>query len=113
MSGMEDWESWSVTNVGGPALLRAIVLKTWLTHIHPFTDGNGRTSRAVMNLELIRVGLPSIIIRRSDRRRYYAALSESDCVGDLGRISELILARAEETLDDLMRSCRLTSFGHG
>ena len=38
----------------GQALLRAIVLKTWLTHIHPFVDGNGRTSRAVMNLELIR-----------------------------------------------------------
>ena len=51
MSAMEDWEVWSVSNDGAQALLRAIVLKTWLTHIHPFMDGNGRTSRAVMNLE--------------------------------------------------------------
>ena len=103
MSAMEDWEVWSVSNDGAQALLRAIVLKTWLTHIHPFMDGNGRTSRAVMNLELIRAGLPSIIIRRKDRPRYYEALAESDLGGDLGPISELILARAEDALRDLVR----------
>ena len=103
MSEMEDWEGWSVSNGSGQALLRAIVLHTWLTHIHPFTDGNGRTSRAVMNLELIRAGYPSIIIRRKDRLRYYDALAESDLGGDLGPISELILARAEDALRDLER----------
>ena len=103
MSEMEDWEGWSISNRGGQALLRAIVLKTWLTHIHPFSDGNGRTSRAVMNLELIRAGLPSIIIRRTDRPRYYEALAESDLGGDLGPISELIIARAEDALRDLER----------
>lgn len=103
MSDMEDWEGWSVSNGGGQALLRAIVLKTWLTHIHPFLDGNGRTSRAVMNLELIRAGLPSVIIRRTDRPRYYEALAESDLGGDLGPISELIFARAEDALRDLER----------
>lgn len=104
MSEMEDWNEWSRRNEDGHALLRAIVLKTWLTHIHPFSDGNGRTSRAVMNLELIRAGFPSIIIRRTDRPRYYEALSESDLGGDLGPISELILARAEDALRDLIRS---------
>lgn len=104
MSEMEDWEHWSVKNGAGPALLRAIVLHTWLTHIHPFSDGNGRTSRAIMNLELIRAGLPSIIIRRKDRSRYYEALAESDLGGDLGLIAELILARAEDALRDLERA---------
>ena len=103
MSEMEDWDGWSASNGSGQALLRAIVLHTWLTHIHPFTDGNGRTSRAVMNLELIRAGYPSIIIRRQDRLRYYDALAESDLVGDLLPISELILARAEDALRDLER----------
>ena len=103
MSAMEDWDRWSAANAAAPALLRAVVLHTWLTHIHPFTDGNGRTSRAVMNLELIRAGLPSIIIRRKDRLRYYEALAESDLGGDLGPISELILARAEDALRDLER----------
>ncbi len=103
MSAMEEWESWSESNEGGSALLRAIVLKTWLTHIHPFLDGNGRTSRAIMNLELIRAGLPSIIIRRKDRSRYYEALAESDLGGDIGPISELILDRADDALRDLVR----------
>ena len=104
MSHMEDWNEWSRRNDRGQALLRAIVLKTWLTHIHPFSDGNGRTSRAVMNLELIRAGIPSIIIRRTDRPRYYEALAESDLGGDLGPISELILARTEDALRDLIRN---------
>ena len=67
MEAMEHWEAWSAANLDGSALLRAIVLHTWLTHIHPFADGNGRTSRAVLNLELIRGGFPSVIIRRKDR----------------------------------------------
>ncbi len=104
MSAMEDWERWSCANAEVPALLRAIVLHTWLTHIHPYSDGNGRTSRAVMNLELIRAGLPVTIIRRRDRSRYYEALAESDLGGDLGLIAELILARAEDALRSLERA---------
>ena len=104
MTAMEDWERWSGENAEAPTLLRAIVLHTWLTHIHPFTDGNGRTSRTVMNLELIRAGLPPAIIRRKDRSRYYEALAESDLGGDLGLIADLILARAEDALRDLERA---------
>lgn len=106
MSAMEDWERWSADQAGALPILRAIVLHAWLTHIHPFTDGNGRTSRAVMNLELIRAGLPSAIIRRKDRLRYYDALAESDLGGDLEPVSELILARAEDALRDLERAAR-------
>ncbi len=104
MAGMEDWETWSQENRDAPALLRSIVLHAWLTHIHPFSDGNGRTSRAVMNLELIRAGLPSVIVRKKDRLRYYESLAESDLGGDLGLIAELILARAEDALRDLERA---------
>ncbi len=104
MTAMEDWERWSGENAEAPALLRAIVLHTWLTHIHPFTDGNGRTSRTVMNLELIRAGLPPAIIRRKDRSRYYEALAESDRGGDLGLVADLIPARAEDALRDLERA---------
>ncbi len=104
MSGMEDWERWSMDNATTSALTRAIVLHAWLTHVHPFTDGNGRTARAVMNLELVRGGFPSVIIRRKDRLRYYDALAESDLGGNLEHIAELILGRAKDALRDLERT---------
>ena len=104
MSGMEDWERWSVANAEASVLKRAIVLHAWLTHVHPFTDGNGRTARAIMNLELVRGGFPSVIIRRRDRLRYYDALAESDLGGNLELIAELILGRAEDALRDLERT---------
>ncbi|WP_419837819.1 Fic family protein [Candidatus Poriferisodalis sp.] len=103
MEAMEQWDGWSGANSDGSALLRGIVLHTWLTHVHPFSDGNGRTSRAVLNVELVRGGFPSVIIRRKDRLRYYDALAESDLGGDLEPISELILQRTEDALRHLER----------
>ncbi len=41
--------------------------------IHPFIDGNGKTGRLILNLELIRNGYPAINIKFADRKRYYDA----------------------------------------
>lgn len=40
--------------------------------IHPFVDGNGRTGRLLLNLELIKAGLLPVNVKYVDRRRYYA-----------------------------------------
>lgn len=40
--------------------------------IHPFIDGNGRTGRLLLNLELIKAGLLPINVKYSDRYKYYA-----------------------------------------
>ncbi len=106
MDAVEAWAAWSKANPSVPALLRGVVLHTWLTHIHPFIDGNGRTARAILNLELIRSGLPSVIIRRKDRERYLDALAESDAGGDLGPIAELIVERENDALRDLERAAK-------
>jgi Fic family protein len=41
-----------------------------LTLIHAFSDGNGRTARAFMNVQLVRAGLPPIYIKVEDRSEY-------------------------------------------
>ncbi len=106
MNAMEQWEEWSSAHGSAPPLLRAVVLHTWLTHIHPFVDGNGRTARAIMNLEFIRSGYPSVIFRKKDRIRYYEALAVSDAGGDLGEIGQLTADRCADALGALERAAR-------
>ena len=103
MDQMEHWEAWSIAHRTAPPALRAAVLHAWLEHIHPFVDGNGRTGRAVTNLELIRAGYPPIIIRRRDREIYLDALGRADD-GDLGSFLELLISRLEDALRDLERA---------
>jgi Fic family protein len=103
MDQMEQWESWSRTNHAAPPVLRATVLHAWLEHIHPFLDGNGRTGRAITNLELVRAGYPPIIIRRKDRDPYLDALARADDA-DLGAFIDIIAGRLEDSFRDLERA---------
>ena len=106
MAKMENWEKWSKENVSAPVVLRAIILHAWLAHIHPFVDGNGRTARAITNLELIRAGYPPIIIRKKERERYIETLSESDSGGDIRSFFELLMERIEGSLIGLENSAK-------
>ena len=106
MAMMSDWQSWSADNATLPAPIRSAVLHAWLTHVHPFIDGNGRVSRAIGNLELIRAGYPPIIIKKKERDRYIEALAESDECGDIRSFLELVFDRVEGGLTGLELSAK-------
>ena len=49
--------------------------------IHPFEDGNGRTGRLIINYELLKNNLPSIVISKDDRVQYFELLKNNDFNG--------------------------------
>ena len=67
--------------------------------IHPFIDGNGRTGRLLMNLELIRNGYPAINVKFADRKRYYAAFDVYYRDGRADDMVQLIGEYVSERLD--------------
>ena len=63
-------------------LERASLLHIEFVKIHPFIDGNGRTSRLLQNLELIKQGFPPIVIKKETRMSYYKALDKAHTTGE-------------------------------
>ena len=62
-----------------------------MTVIHPFPDGNGRTSRGFMNMLLLRYGLPPIYVRTKDKDLYRYALSTADAKADYTKLYSFIM----------------------
>lgn len=82
-----------------PVLLSADMHEKLVT-IHPFVDGNGRTSRLVMNMLLMKHGYPIAIISgdRKQRHEYYDALENVRVNGQGIQFHVLILQEVKKSL---------------
>lgn len=83
--------------------LNPIELAAW-THaefvrIHPFIDVNGRTSRLIMNYQLMKNGFLPVSIAKENRLEYYNALEDYAVNKNLEPFSELVAKLEEEQLD--------------
>lgn len=81
--------------------LQAAELHYNLVAVHPFTDGNGRTARLVMNYHLLRQGYPHTIIEVEDRVEYLTALEEANA-GRCERFAAFILRSVARSIRRLV-----------
>lgn len=82
-------------------VLRAAELHYNLVAVHPFADGNGRTSRLMMNALLLASGYPLVVIEVDRRAEYLRSLDEAN-QGRLEAFASFIIAATERSLDRVL-----------
>lgn len=69
--------------------------------IHPFSDGNGRCARLLMNLLLMCNGFCPIIIRPRDRKRYINSIEKAQLTQDLTDYMKFMLSRLNHSFETI------------
>ncbi len=92
----------SYGNSTGHIITRLALFHIEFEGIHPFIDGNGRTGRLLVNLELMKAGYPPIDIKFKDRAAYYNAFDEYHGKHNLGAMEKLFAKYVNERLDSYL-----------
>ena len=69
-----------------------------LMRIHPFEDGNKRTSKLIMNANLIKQNLPPVIITEDETDNYYNFINNQDISG----FAKFLKTKSSQELNSLM-----------
>ncbi len=82
-------------------VLRAAEFHYNLVAIHPFSDGNGRAARLMMNYLLMRNDYPPALVKVENRSRYLAALDAAN-KGRVEPFARFIIESIGEALDQML-----------
>ena len=74
-----------------------------LVSVHPFSDGNGRTARLLMNLVLLRAGYPPVVVGPEQRKPYIDALEAAQLGGGKAPYATFMATRLDAGLGDYVR----------
>ena len=79
------------------------IIKTHLdfVSIHPFSDGNGRCARLLMNLLLMCNGFCPIIIKPRDRKRYINSIEKAQLTDNIDDYMKFMFSRLSQSFDTI------------
>jgi len=86
----------------GQSLEKSARLHVDFVKIHPFVDGNGRTARLLMNLDLMKAGLLPVIIQTTERLKYYETLDHAHVSGDYQPFIQLVVDCEIDALEKVL-----------
>lgn len=95
---MKDFMRWLQSIQGEHPVKIAADAHYKLVSIHPWVDGNGRTSRLLMDLILIQHGYPPAIIKKEERMQYLSSIEEAQLGGSLQKFYDLMAKAEDRTL---------------
>jgi Fic family protein len=94
---MGDFGQW--LSQAEPSAETAFAAHAKLVTIHPFSDGNGRTSRLLMNVVLLKSGYPPVVIGPEQRVDYVNGLETLQLRGDAQPYRAFMAERLEASVD--------------
>ena len=94
-----NYETWNKYH----PIIQASLLHGELVKIHPFIDGNGRTSRLIMNLDLMNHGYNPVIIKKENRLEYYEVLDKAHITGEYTDFIKLVTKLEIEMLKKYLK----------
>lgn len=81
---------------------KAAIFHGKLEKIHPFEDGNGRVGRLLINIMLLKSGYSPLIIRKTQRVRYFHALEAFDH-GHHDNVYRFLLEKYKDTYEKFFK----------